>query len=130
MPYTRMTHDIDPAKTILDEMGDISGIEIFNNQILCAIYIRPEKTKSGIILTNTTRDEDKWQGKVGLVIKKGPDACVDDTGKWFRNYTIDVGDWVFFRVSDGWSLTVNGVLCRLIDDTDIRGRAPAPDDIY
>lgn len=130
MPYTRMTHDIDPAKAILDEMGDLSGIEIFNNQILCAIYIRPEKTKSGIILTNTTRDEDKWQGKVGLVVKKGPDACVDNTGKWFQNYTINVGDWVFFRVSDGWSLTVNNVLCRLIDDTDIRGRSAAPDDVY
>lgn len=130
MPYMRMEHDVDPAETIRKEMGDISDIEIFHNQVLVAIYIRPEKTKSGLYLSSQTRDEDKYQGKVGLIIKKGADAFVDDTGKWFKGVNLDVGDWIYFRPSDGWAITVHGQLCRILDDTDIRGRIPRPDDIW
>jgi co-chaperonin GroES (HSP10) len=125
-----MKHAVDPRKTIMEEVGDLSTIEIFNNQILVAIYIRPEKTSGGIILANQTRDEDKWQGKMGLVLKKGPSAFVDESQNWFNGIDVAVGDWVFFRPSDGWGLEVNGVLCRLLDDTVIRGRTPSPDMIW
>lgn len=130
MPYMRMEHDVDPAEAIRKEMGDISDIEIFHNQVLVAIYIRPEKTKSGLYLSSQTRDEDKYQGKVGLIIKKGADAFVDDTGKWFKGVNLDVGDWIYFRPSDGWQITVHGQLCRILDDTDIRGRIPTPDTVW
>jgi co-chaperonin GroES (HSP10) len=114
----------------MEEVGDLSKIEIFNNQILVAIYIRPEKTAGGILLTNNVRDEDKWQGKMGLVLKKGPSAFVDESQNWFNGVDVAVGDWVIFRPSDGWGIEVNGVLCRLLDDTVIRGRAPNPDMIW
>lgn len=130
MPYMRMEHEVDPAETIRKDMGDISDIEIFHNQVLVAIYIRPEKTKSGLYLSSQTRDEDKYQGKVGLIIKKGADAFVDDTGKWFKGVNLDVGDWIYFRPSDGWQITVHGQLCRILDDTDIRGRILAPDSVW
>lgn len=130
MPYMRMEHDINPAEAIRKEMGDISDIEIFHNQVLVAIYIRPEKTKSGLYLSSQTRDEDKYQGKVGLIIKKGADAFVDDSGKWFKGVNLDVGDWIYFRPSDGWQITVHGQLCRILDDTDIRGRIPTPDTVW
>lgn len=130
MPYMRMEHEIDPAEAIRKEMGDISDIEIFHNQVLVAIYIRPEKTKSGLYLSAQTRDEDKYQGKVGLIIKKGADAFVDDTGKWFKGVNLDVGNWIYFRPSDGWQITVHGQLCRILDDTDVRGRVPTPDCIW
>ena len=97
MPYMRMEHSDDPAETIRKEMGDINDIEIFHNQVLGAIYIRPEKTKSGLYLSAQTRDEDKYQGKVGLIIKKGADAFVDDSGKWFKGVKLDVGDWIYRR---------------------------------
>jgi co-chaperonin GroES (HSP10) len=125
-----MEHDTDPAENIRKEMGDISDIEIFHNQVLVAIYIRPEKTKSGLYLSAQTRDEDKYQGKVGLIIKKGADAFVDDTGKWFKGVNLDVGDWIYFRPSDGWQITVHGQLCRILDDTDVRGRTPQPDTVW
>lgn len=130
MPFVRMTHDVDPAKTIKDEMGDISDIELFHNQVLIAIYVRPEKTKGGLYLTNNIRDEDKWQGKVGLVVKTGPDAFKDASGKWFNGVSVAEGDWVYFRPSDGWQLTIHGALCRIIDDVDIRGKITAPDSIW
>ena len=130
MPYARMTHDVDPRKTIHDELGDISDVELFHNQVLAAIYVRPEKTKGGLYLTNSLRDEDKWQGKVGLIVKAGPDAFKDETGRWFNGVNINVGDWIYFRPSDGWQLTIHGVLCRILDDTDVRGRIPAPDAVW
>lgn len=130
MPYSRMTHDVDPKKVLHDELGDISEVELFHNQVLAAIYIRPEKTKSGLYLSNNTREEDKWQGKVGLIVKTGPDAFKDETGKWFNGVDINVGDWIYFRPSDGWQITVHGVLCRILDDTDIRGRISAPDVVW
>jgi co-chaperonin GroES (HSP10) len=125
-----MKHAVDPREVIMKNVGDLSSVEIFNNQILVAIYIRPEKTSGGVLLPNQTRDEDKWQGKMGLVLKKGPSAFVDESQNWFNGVDVAVGDWVFFRPSDGWGLEVNGVLCRLLDDTVIRGRTPGPDMIW
>ena len=130
MPPMKMAHAKDPRDELLNEVGNIKEVEIFNNQILCAIYIRPQKTASGIILTEKYVDEDKYQGKVGLVLKMGPDAFVDESGKWFKNMKIKVGDWVVFRPSDGWSVSINGKSCRILDDVAIRGRVKSPDIIW
>lgn len=130
MPHMQMQHDRDPKKELLKAVGDISTIDIYHNQILCAVYVRPEKTKSGLYIPDSNRQEDKIQGKVGLVLKMGPDALEDSSGTWFKGVEIKVGDWVVFRPSDGWSITVNGVLCRMIDDQNIRGRIVHPDQVW
>ena len=130
-----MYHDVNPRETLLEQVGDISALEILHNQVLVAVYRRPEKTKSGIFLPDSNRDEDNYQGKVGLVIKVGPDAFHDDTGKW--NWGgIGVGSWVLIRPSDSWSVGVVGdnrekpVLCRAMPDTAIRGIIPHPDMVW
>lgn len=130
MPFMIMSHEVDPKQKLLEDLGDISPFEIFNNQILVAVYIRPTKTKSGIYLSDQSREEDKVQGKVGLVVKKGPAAFVDETSEWFKDISVELHDWVVFRPSDGWSITVNNVLCRIIDDTAIRGKVDMPDRVW
>jgi co-chaperonin GroES (HSP10) len=130
MPYMVMKHKIDPKKDILDRIGNLDDMEIFNNEILVGVYIRPEKTKSGIILTNQTRSEDRFQSKVGIILKKGPLAFVDDSKTWFENAKFEVGDWIVFKPSDSWSITVNDVLCRILDDTAIRCRINHPDMVW
>ena len=130
MPHMVMTHDTDPKEVLKADLGDIKDFEIFNNQVLCAVYVRPQKTKSGIYLTSQTVDEDRIQGKVGLIVKTGPDAFTDDSGQWFTDMNIELSDWVVFRPSDGWSVTVNGVLCRILDDTNVRGRVQHPDQVW
>lgn len=130
MPPMVMQHDVDPKKDLLDKVGNIDGIDVFNNAVLVAVYVRPNKTKSGIILTDNYTDEDRIQGKAGLVIKKGPRAFVDSTGEWFAGANIDEGDWIIFRPSDGWPISVNGVSCRMIDDTAIRGKIDQPDRVW
>jgi co-chaperonin GroES (HSP10) len=130
MPYMQMEHQIDPAQSLKTDLGDISDVEVFNNQILVAVYIRPQKTRSGIILTDKTTEEDRYQSKVGLVIKKGPQAFLDKSGEWFKGVSIEEGDWIVFRPADGWSIVVNNVLCRMIDDVNIKGRISHPDQVW
>jgi co-chaperonin GroES (HSP10) len=125
-----MEHPVDPAEVLKKEIGDTSNVEVFNNQILVAVYIRPQKTKSGIFLTEKTTDEDRYQSKVGLVIKRGPEAFNDESGIWFSDTEIKEGEWVVFRPSDGWSITVNNVLCRMIDDVNVRARIDQPDRVW
>lgn len=133
-----MLHESDPREALQKRVGNIDGVEIFGNDVLVAIYKRPEKTKSGLILTGSTLDEDQHQGKVGLVLKMGATAFLDDEGNKFRD--ISVGDWVFFRPSDGWRVTLNTlrgsyskddtVDCRIVNDLSIRGRQSHPDEVY
>lgn len=130
MPAMLMDHEIDPKQKLLDDLSDLSNIEIFNNQILVAVYIRPTRTKSGLYLSDKTIDEDRYQGKVGLIVGMGPSAFQDESGQWFDNATFNLHDWVVFRPSDGWNVTVNGVLCRMMSDTQVKARISSPDQIW
>lgn len=130
MPFVPIQHDVDPRQKLIDEVGDISGQKIFNNQILVAVYVRPEKTKSGLYLTSQTTDEDKYQGKVGVIVGMGPSVGNDNSGEWFDGHKFSVGDWVVFRPSDGWSLMVNGVLCRMLADVSVKMAVDGPDVVY
>ena len=129
MPQMMMDHEGDPRQQLLEKLGDISNIELFHNQVLLAVYIRPQKTKSGLYLTDSHVDEDRYQSKVGLLVKSGPQAFEQD-GNWFSNLNFNENDWLVFRPSDGWSITVNGVLCRIFDDINIKGRVPQPDAVW
>ena len=130
MPPRMMEHDENPKVVLKEQIGNIDSFEIYNNQILIAIYIRPEKTKSGIYLTDGHRAEDQYQSKIGLVLKKGPAAFEGDDSLWFKDMNIELDDWIVFRPSDGWPITVNGVLCRMLDDTSVRGKIDVPDKIW
>lgn len=133
MPQMDMAHTADEAmEETLGRIGDISEFQVFHNDVVVAIYIRPDRTKSGLILTDRTRDEDKYQGKVGLVVKMGAEAFNDPSGNWFQGVNVKVGDWVWFRASDGFALSINDRegLCRVLKDTSIRGTIPRPDMIW
>ena len=137
MPSTLMEHEVDPREEILQRVGELKDVEVFGSDILIAVYMRPQKTKSGIILTDNMRGEDAFQGKVGLIVKMGPTAYLDEDGEKFRD--IKEKDWVVFRASDGWPVTLNAansvsskdaVICRIITDINIRMRVSSPDAIY
>jgi co-chaperonin GroES (HSP10) len=125
-----MEHVIPPDQAILDKIGDTSDFELFNNQVLVATYMRPDKTASGLYLTDQHRDEDKFQSKVGLIIKMGPSAFQDARGQWFKGETFSLHQWVVFRPADGWSITVNDTMCRVLDDTNVRARIQHPDTVW
>lgn len=128
-----MQHDTDPAEEIRAKVKDHLGdIKLMYNQVLVGVYKRPEKTKSGIILADATRDEDDFQGKVGLVLMKGPTAFLEDPdmGAKFHGQNVEVGDWIAFRTSDASALKLGGQLCRLVSDVHVRMVLAAPDIVW
>ncbi len=139
MPAVAMLHETDPKQDIIDRVKDaLPKIDIYGSDCLVAIYRRPEKTRSGIILADSTRDEDRFQGKCGLLLKLGPTAYLDEDGVKFRD--IPLYSWVVFRPSDGWPMTLNtlqsnlsrdsALECRIVTDINIRAVIEHPDLIY
>ena len=134
----------DPAKPLWEAAGDLSDYEVFHNLVLVATYIAPPKIMKGpngedIILHETDRshEENRFQGKIGLVLKVGPIAFQDDGAAKFGGVTLKAGDWILYRPSDGTELFIRdrrkmneGLSCRLIEDTFIRGRVEDPSLIY
>ena len=125
-----MRHDKDPRQALLDAVGNLQDVELFHNQVLVAVYVRGDTTRGGIILPDQTRDEDEHQGKVGLIVKKGPNAFEDPDGKWAWGDEMDLNDWIFFRAADGWGIKINGVMCRILSDVSVRGRVQSPDQVW
>lgn len=125
-----MRHDVDPKQELLGKLPTDGVITTFHNQVLVAIYIRPKVTAGGIHITDETRKEDEYQGKVGLVIDKGPLAFKDDGRNQFHGQDVEIGEWIVFRASDGFQLHVGDVLCRVLQDVDLKARVSSPDLVF
>ena len=119
----------DPRKALLEAVGDLSDVEVYYNQILVGTYVRPNVTKGGIIRPEENVKEDEYQGKVGLVLKVGPSAFVSDDED-FMGQNVEVGDWIVYRVGDGFPLILRDTACRMLTDRNIRLRIKDPGDIY
>jgi len=133
MPYMKVNHEVDPKQKIWDDLGDISGLTISDNNVLLAVYQRPTTMMLGgktFHVADKVVDEDRYQSKVGLIIKHGPTAFHDDEGKWFNGVEFKVGDWVVVPASAVYSMLVNGVLCRVVSDNIIKIGVPDPDIIH
>lgn len=119
----------DPAsskRAILKMLGEHEA-EIFHNGVLVAGYVAPAKRKSGLIMTDKSRDEDIYQGSIGLVVGLGPGAFKDDSVAKFHGIKLRLNDWVLYRPSDGIGIYVNQVPCRLFQDTNILMRIKNPE---
>jgi len=130
MPPMKMLHSVDPAEEIWKNVGDLSGFKIAGNQILCGVYLRPEKTKSGLYLAETTRDEDRHQGKAVLCLLKGPSAFVSDENYDFKNFDVQIGEWIASWISDGRKIIIGKQECRVIEDHHVRLKIPSPDSVF
>lgn len=109
----------DQKKAIRESVGDLSKINLMGNRVLVGIYIEPEKTQGGIILSTGTIKESVWQGTVGLVLKLGATAFRDEpeTSTYFHGQGVKEGDWVVFRPGDAKRIQINGIDCRFVEDT-------------
>lgn len=110
---------------------DIEKVEPMNQQVLVAIYIRPAtRTVSGLEIAEEAIDEDRYQGKVGMVLKKGPRAFVDDGQVKFYGQDVHPGDWVVYRASDGLKGMIGDREVRFIPDVYIKGKIDHPDAVF
>lgn len=137
--------NLDPRAALLESAGPLTDYEIFHNLVLVATYIPPPIKMKGAMgedvefhVPDATLAEERFQGKMGLVLKCGPLAFVDDNLARFGGVEVKVGDWVMFRPSDGIELFIkdhkgkrrDGLSCRLLEDTLIKGRVTDPSLIY
>ncbi len=139
------TANHDPREALLRSAGPLTDYEVFHNLVLVATYIRPPLMMKDVHgkpvefhYTDKTLAEDRFQGKIGLVLKVGPTAFTDGGGKWYGGVVVEPGDWVMYRPSDGIELfikdhagqTNDGLPCRLLSDDVILGRVTGPALIY
>lgn len=100
------------------------------NRVLVASYVHSVRTPGGIIMPDKTLDEDRYQGKVGLVLKLGPIAFrfdEDPEGKKAPK----VGQWVLYRPADTWEIGLGeGAPCRFIYDDTVVAIVTEPKDYY
>ena len=125
----------DEKQAIFDDFGpDLDAIKLPLNQVLIAIYLPPEVTKGGIIRPDVVKNEDKYQGVAGLVVKMGP-HCYENTDgmdfTWTEADICRVGDWVMFRRGEGFRVDVNKRECMLMhSERGIKMVLPRPDAVF
>jgi len=110
--------------------GEHKKLTVFHSQVLVAGYIETARSKGGIISTDKTVEEDRWQGNIGLVIGLGKGAFKDDGVAQFHGDKLKLGDWVMYLPADGVSLFINQVPCRLFQDTRILMKVENPEIYY
>ncbi len=127
-----MVHPVDPKHEIFREVASyLADVTPLGAEVLLAVYIRPEKTKGGILLPGNQgpRKEDSYQGKVGLVLALGEMAFTDDaTHKWPTKPK--VGDWVAINVGDTWAFELGPRRCRVVEDVDVKLILQRPDIVW
>ena len=118
-------------KVLLEALnGEHKKQIVLHSQVLVAGYIASSRTKGGIFKTDKAVEEDRWQGNVGLVIALGPGAFKDDSVAQFHGMKLKIGDWVMYLPSDGVSMFINQVPCRLFQDTRILMKVDNPEVFY
>ena len=103
-------------KTLIAEVGDLSGMDVFGSTLLVATYIGPEKIR-GVHRAKETVAEDPLQANVGLVLK---------IGDGLEGAEELLHKWVQFGYNDGLRLHYNEVDCRYISIERIRSTIPDP----
>jgi len=118
----------------------VNVMQLFGSRVLVATYVRSSETKSkgGIIFIDKTREEDKHQGKIGLVVALGHHAFKDKD--FWNGQAPEVGDWVMYNIQDTRRLILVApdatttadaqIECRIMEDTAIQGVVDDPTVVY
>jgi co-chaperonin GroES (HSP10) len=124
----RVLHDTNPAEEILTDLEwMIEGLQPVGADVLLVMYERvgkgEQKSTGGIIIPVTqggTATEDKYQGKAGLIVKKGPMAFQEDETHRWGDVVPQVGDWVLIDVRETYSFDVP-----IYDNPNVRLGSPS-----
>jgi hypothetical protein len=129
----KIVHARDPLKTIVEAVGqELDNIEVISQYVLVGKYVREAgmMTSGGIEIVEEVVKDDRYQTKVGLVLKIGNFAFKDDAHVNFHGWRPNLLDWVAYRPSDGMNMQIGTHECRLIPDVHIKLRLTHPDAIF
>ena len=118
--HNEPAYALDPKKVIIDFLANHADtLDISCDKLLVVTYRRPEKTAGGIIMTQSALDEDKFQGKAGLVVKIGSLAFKDDARINHGGFKADLHDWITYRSVHGYEQEFCGLHCRVLKDENV-----------
>jgi hypothetical protein len=126
--------DYDEAKAhIAQAIGDISEFEVFGNNVVIAVFCRPDIMKvkmtdgsdGAVYLPVKEIKEDWWQHKAGMIIKLGPNAFRGDDSYYDAKFGLfdrdgelikdsgrarrpQIGEWIFANASSGVQISLRG----------------------
>jgi len=136
----RVVHTQDPKEVLYNATAPyLKDWKIKPTALLLAMYERGKnggeaKTAGGIIVPDVQHGslkEDKYQGKVGLVMKVGELAFQDDETHAWGEFKPKVGDWVVVNVGDTFSFDIpDDRRCRIVDEQNVRAVVPVPDTVW
>jgi co-chaperonin GroES (HSP10) len=120
----------DPRQVVLDTILPlVEGLNLYRNEVLVVTAPNKKVSAGGIIMPEAYKKEQRFQGKIGLVVGLGEIAFQDDDLWPDVDKRPAVGTWVFYRTADTSECAIGGYSCRFIDDNKVRGRCPAVDSI-
>ena len=126
----------DPAVAIRLRVKDyLDGFRVGGQFLLVGVYepSKDARTLGGIYLPDKAREEYRWQGVTGLVLKLGPLAYkTEKTADYFcdadgQPQPPKIGDWVMFDVKDARSFLLGKQPCRLVACTYVDAVVARPD---
>lgn len=124
----------DPKSFLLDRCAMwVANCTVFHNWIITATYFLPHKIGTGnvtLYLPDSVHDEALYQGKIGLVVAKGPLAFHSDEHVDFQGQNVKLGDWVQYDILEGRQFTVDRVHCRRLKDTQLVMKVEDPRLVY
>lgn len=113
-PKAQAKEFIKATKKVLD------NVQLMRNRVVVGTFVRPGKIGT-IILPDRMRDEDRFQGKAGVVLALGPSAFhfAEDP---MPSEIPKIGDWVFYRPAETSEICIGeGAPCRMLYDDVVVG---------
>jgi len=87
-----------------------------------------DKTKGGVLMTESTLERQQVGSQCGLVLAMGP-QCYKDTERYPDGPWCKVNDWVVFARYAGSRIQIEGGEIRLLNDDEILATVQNPEDI-
>jgi hypothetical protein len=118
------------ARELMSEVQpflDKTRIRAFGDDVLIAVYDRSGKQTAGGLWIAETNEEDKFQGKVGLILSMGPLCEGPEFDAWFGDDPPKVGDWIGVNIRDGMAMLLGKTTCRLVEWKYLRFPTAVPD---
>jgi|TARA_Y100000593_G_scaffold62734_1_gene116146 chaperonin GroES len=87
-----------------------------------------DKTKGGVLMTESTLERQQVGSQCGLVLATGP-QCYKDKERYPDGPWCKVNDWVVFARYAGSRIQIEGGEIRLLNDDEILATVQNPEDI-
>ena len=97
-------------------------------RIIVLPFKMDEKTKGGVLMTESALERQQVGSQCGLVLAMGP-QCYKDTERYPTGPWCKVNDWVVFARYAGSRIQIEGGEIRLLNDDEVLATVQNPEDI-